>query len=229
MCLKKNLLDMIKILVVEDEQRMRELVALYLQREGWQVIVASNGKEGLASFHSYAPDLIVLDVMLPEIDGWAVCRRIRKNNSTVPIVMLTARLTQEDELFGFELGANDYISKPFNPNILVARIKSALKKSTVSPVSYCYDDLEIDVDMHRVLYRKEEIELSPKEFRLLVCLASKPGLALERNRILNAVWGLGSVVADRVVDTTVKRLRKKIPGDHIKTLRGFGYRFESKK
>ena len=215
-----------KVLIVEDDKRMRHLVALYLKKEGWSVIEACNGDEGVELFHAHNIDLLVLDIMLPGKDGWTVCRAARKADPTVPIVMLTARKSEDDEIFGFELGANDYITKPFNPNILVARIKAAFNKGQQQTKQIDHPDLSIDCAMHIVDFMGAEINLSPKEYELLFYLAKDPRIARSRTQILDSVWGINSFVNDRVVDSTVKRLRHKLAGRYISTVRGLGYRFD---
>lgn len=217
-----------KILIVEDDQRMRNLVALYLKNAGWQVVEAGDASEAIERFYEDELDLVILDIMLPDKDGWSVCRAIRKTHPTLPIVMLTARKTEDDELFGFELGADEYITKPFNPNILVARVKVALKRvEREESGTLLFPDLAINSTMHKVCYKNREIDLSPREYKLLLYFAGNAGIALHRDQILDHVWGLNCFVNDRVVDTTIKRLRKKLDNRYIKTVRAVGYRFES--
>ncbi len=219
-----------KILLADDEARMRKLVGDYLKRAGYQVIEACNGREAIEIF-TEQPDisLVILDVMMPEYDGWAVCREIRSHKAALPIVMLTARGEERDELFGFELGADEYISKPFSPNILVARVQALIRRSSDGGkrVLNCRD-LEINEDSRTVCMDGETLPLTPKEYELLAYLVDNAGLALSREQILNAVWQYDYFGDSRTVDTHIKRLRSKLgePRDYIQTVRGFGYRFE---
>lgn len=218
-----------KILVADDEERMRRLVCDFLKREGYQTTEASNGREALAAIEADpAICLVILDVMMPEYDGWAVCREIRKN-SALPVIMLTARGEETDELFGFELGADEYISKPFSPQILVARVNALLRRvNTGGHILQSWPGLEIDTDARHVWVDGELIPLSPKEFELLVYMAENNGRALSRDQILNAVWDYNFYGDPRTVDTHVKKLRLKMGrrGEYIQTVRGIGYRFE---
>lgn len=219
------------ILIADDEPRLRKLVGDFLKRSGFRVLEANNGREALDIFNSEEVlELIILDVMMPEYDGWAVCREIRKNSS-VPIIMLTARGEESDELFGFDLGADEYITKPFSPQILVARVQALLKRSTSGKVETKeYDGLEINDKSHCVTINKEEIELSPKEYELLYYLVENQGIALSRDKILTAVWDYDYYGDARTVDTHIKRLRAKLgdKGELIQTIRGLGYKFEVK-
>lgn len=221
-----------KILIVEDESRMRRLISDYLNREGYLTIEAENGKKAVEIFDSQKIDLIILDIMMPEYDGWTVCREIRKSSS-VPIIMLTARSEESDELFGFELGVDEYITKPFSPKILVARVKALLRRSyTEEDSTLSFNGLEIDMKGHRVFIEGREIEMTPKEYELLTYMVQNEGNALTREQILNNVWGYDYFGDLRTVDTHVKRLRIKIretgKDKYIQTIRGVGYRFEVK-
>jgi len=217
-----------KILIADDEERMRRLVGDFLKREGFQILEAVDGGEALELVES-DPDicLVILDVMMPVYDGWTVCREIRKK-SMVPIIMLTARGEETDELFGFELGADEYISKPFSPQVLIARVHALLRRANGSRSVYSYPGLEIDVDARHVKVDDEMIALSPKEFELLAYLAANEGRALSREQILNAVWDYNFYGDPRTVDTHVKKVRLKLGsrGEYIQTVRGVGYRFE---
>lgn len=219
------------ILVVDDEMRMRKLVGDYLKKQGYRVLEAADGRQALEVFEREKPDLIILDVMMPEYDGWAVCREIRKT-SQVPIIMLTARGEEEDELFGFDLGADEYIAKPFSLKILGARLQALLRRLETSeqPIRR-YDGLEIDEPGRNVYVNGEKVELTPKEFDLLLYLADHAGKALTRDQILNAVWSYDYFGDTRTVDTHIKRLRLKLgeQNELIQTVRGVGYRFEVKK
>jgi DNA-binding response OmpR family regulator len=221
--------SMRKILIADDEERMRRLVGDFLRREGFQILEAANGREALDVFEA-EPDicLVILDVMMPVYDGWAVCREIRQT-SMVPVIMLTARGEETDELFGFELGADEYISKPFSPQVLIARVQALLRRASAGSKSvYDYPGLEIDVDARHVKVDRDIIVLSPKEFELLAYMAANEGRALSRDQILNAVWDYNFYGDPRTVDTHVKKVRLKLGGrgEYIQTVRGVGYRFE---
>ncbi|MDP4142892.1 MAG: response regulator transcription factor [Bacillota bacterium] len=217
------------ILIADDEPRIRKLVKDFLKRDGYEVVEAVDGKEALDIFFDNDKfDLIILDVMMPGYDGWAVCREIRKN-SKVPIIMLTARGEESDELFGFELGADEYISKPFSPLILTARVQALLRRmENISDDIKDFHGLSIDNVKHVVSINGERIDLSPKEYELLDYLVTNEGIALSREQILNAVWEFDYFGDSRTVDTHIKRLRSKLgeKGDLIQTVRGLGYRFE---
>lgn len=219
-----------KILIVEDESRMRRLISDYLKKEGYSIVEADNGKKAIDIFNLEKINLIILDIMMPKYDGWTVCREIRKT-SNVPIIMLTARSEESDELFGFELGADEYITKPFSPKILVARVKALLKRSYMEEEKVSYDGLEIDINGHRVFIGDKEIEMTPKEYELLIFMTQNKGAALSREQILNSVWGYDYFGDLRTVDTHIKRLRMKLENksNYIQTVRGVGYRFEVNK
>lgn len=219
-----------KILVVDDESRMRKLVRDFLERQNYTVIEAANGQEALEIFYENRDmDLIILDVMMPQMDGWQTCREIRRE-SKVPIIMLTARSDERDELRGFELGVDEYISKPFSPKILVARVAAILRRTNdLSEGSVLnVGGIEIDKDAHLVKIDGEPIELSYKEFELLTYFVENQGLALSREKILNNVWNYDYFGDARTIDTHVKKLRNKLgeKGDCIKTIWGIGYKFE---
>lgn len=220
-----------KILIVEDEERMRRLIGDYLKREGFKIIEAEDGKRALEFFESENIDLIILDIMLPEYDGWTVCREIRKS-SKVPIIMLTARSEESDELFGFELGADEYVTKPFSPKILVARVNALLRRANaiIGDIA-SIEGVEIDQIGHRVLIDGNEVEMTPKEYELLDFMIKNIGQALTREQILDEVWGYDYYGDFRTVDTHIKRLRIKLDekSNLIQTVRGIGYRFEVKK
>lgn len=219
-----------RILIVEDEDRMRRLVGDYLKREGYSILEAEDGKTAIDIFEDERVDLIILDIMLPKYDGWTVLREIRKTSS-IPIIVLTARSEESDELFGFDLGADEYITKPFSVKVLVARVKALLKR-----VNSCngneellsIDGIEIDREGHKVFINSEEIELTPKEYELLVYLVQNQGKALTRDNMLNEVWGYDYFGDARTVDTHIKRLRIKLLDKSylIQTVRGIGYRLE---
>lgn len=220
---------MTKVLIADDEERLRKLVCDFLKKEGLQTVEAADGKEALELFEQDAEiDLIILDVMMPKYDGWAVCRIIRKSSS-IPIIMLTARGEEADELFGFELGVDEYISKPFSPQVLVARVQALLRRTGVNTKDIIsFDGFVIDKESHIVTIDGNRLELTPKEFDLLCYFAENEGRALSRDQILNQVWDYSYYGDSRTVDTHVKKLRLKLGsrGRYIQTVRGIGYRFE---
>ena len=219
-----------KILLVEDEESLRQLMRAYFIKEGAEIFEASDGKIALDIFNNNDIDLVILDVMLPEYDGWSVCKRIREKKET-PIMMLTARSEENDKLFGFELGADDYMTKPFSLKELIARSKALLKRSqkdiTTKDVIFI-NGIKIDKVSHQVSINKKHLELTPKEHDLLNYFVLNKNQALSREMILNGVWGYDYYGDLRTVDTHVKRLRHKMEdlGEKIVTVRGFGYRFE---
>ncbi len=222
------------ILIVEDEKRMRILIGDYLRKEGFQFLEAANGIEALDIFKKNKVDLVVLDIMMPFLDGWEVCKQIRRS-SNIPVIILTAKSEEDDKLLGYELGADDYITKPFSPKILVAKIKVLLKRTDTSiklnSSVLDFQGLVIDELSHEVKVFDEEIMLSPKEYELLLYLVKNSGIALTRTQILDNVWGMDYYGDTRTVDTNIKRLREKL-GDKanlITTIRGSGYRFEVKR
>lgn len=223
-------MDVIKVLIADDESRMRKLVKDFLNKNGIQVLEAADGEQACDIFYSEKDiALIILDVMMPKMDGWQVCREIRKN-SKVPIIMLTARGDEKDELLGFELGVDEYITKPFSPKILVARIDAILRRTG----NFDTDTVEIggiklDRQAHEVYVDGSLIELSLKEFELLEYFIQNKGVALSRDKILNNVWNYDYFGDARTIDTHVKKLRSKMgdKGDLIKTVWGMGYKFEA--
>ena len=223
-------MDKIKILVVDDESRMRKLVKDFLAREGYVVLEAGDGMEAMDLFYEDKEiGLVILDVMMPKMDGWQVCREIREH-SKVPIIMLTARSEERDELQGFELGVDEYISKPFSPKILVARVEAILRRTVGTDKNEQLNagGIEIDKAAHQVTIEGTPIELSYKEFELLVYFMENQGIALSREKILNNVWNYDYFGDARTIDTHVKKLRSKLgeKGDYIKTIWGMGYKFE---
>lgn len=220
----------IKILVVDDESRMRKLVADFLGRENFEVIEAANGEEAIELFKAEKEiALIILDVMMPKVDGWEVCEKIRKT-SKVPIIMLTARTDEKDELQGFDLGVDEYIAKPFSPKILVARVNALLRRSNLAENEDVINisGITLNKHAHTVQIDGEFIELSFKEFELLAYFMERKGMALSREKILNNVWDYDYFGDARTIDTHVKKLRSKLDtkGDMIKTIWGMGYKFE---
>lgn len=213
------------ILIIEDDFKMRRIIKDYLINSSFTVLEAENGEIGLDLFFSTSVSLVILDIMMPQIDGWFVCREIRKK-SKVPIIILTARSQEDDELFGFELGADDYITKPFNPQILLARIKSLLKRQDKQDNEISFNDLIIDLNKQMVALKGNPVDLSKKEYQLLMYLIENKGAVLSREQIINRVWGVDYYGDWRVVDTNIKRLRSKLSNRFIITRRGFGYLFD---
>lgn len=220
------------ILVIEDEKNIRKIISDYLKSEGYAVIEAENGKIGLEKFDSEVTDLVITDVMMPELDGWAVCRRIRKV-SDVPIIMLTARTDEDDELMGFELKADDYVKKPFSPAILIARVKLLLSKKRITSDTQEHierEGLSIDKGTRIVRLNGEDVELTTKEFDILAYLMENENRVFSRDQILSHVWGYDFVGDTRIVDNHIKKIRKAL-GDksyYIRTVFGVGYKFEVK-
>ncbi len=227
---------MTTILIVEDEKTLLETLAYNLEQEGYKVLTAEDGEEALKIVRRKKPDLIVLDIMLPVLDGLAVCRLIRKDPEVahIPVIMLTARGTQGDKMVGLDSGADDYVTKPFGLGEFLARIRAVLRRvpgRTTSSTEIATGDLRVDVSARRVYRRGEEIQLSHKEFDLLVELMRNPGAVLSRDLILSRVWGYDYYGDSRTVDVHIRWLRQKIEDDpsnphHIVTVRGVGYRFE---
>ena len=223
-------MEKIKILVVDDESRMRKLVRDFLVRQDYEVIEAGDGEEALDIFYATKDiALIILDVMMPKMSGWEVCREIREN-SKVPIIMLTAKGEESDELQGFELGVDEYISKPFSPKILVARVGAILRRSNKlgDHENVEVGGIVVNTQAHLVTVDGERVDLSFKEFELLSYFIENQGIALSREKILNNVWNYDYYGDARTIDTHVKKLRSKLgaKGDYIKTIWGMGYKFE---
>ena len=221
-------MDKIKILVVDDEARMRKLVKDFLSIKGHQVLEAGDGEEAVDLFFQQKDiALILLDVMMPKMDGWEVVKTIRKY-SQVPIIMLTARGEESDELQGFNLGVDEYISKPFSPKILVARVEAILRRSNGGQDVIDVGGIHIDKTAHQVSVDGKPVDLSYKEFELMTYFAENQGIALSREKILNNVWNYDYFGDARTIDTHVKKLRSKLgeKGEYIKTIWGMGYKFE---
>ena len=223
-------MEKIKILVVDDESRMRKLVKDFLVREGYTVLEAGDGMEAMDIFYEDRDiALVILDVMMPKMDGWQVCREIRES-SKVPIIMLTARSEERDELQGFELGVDEYISKPFSPKILVARVNAILRRTMGNTGGDVIEagGIRMDKAAHIVEIDGKQIELSYKEFELLSYFMENAGIALSREKILNNVWNYDYFGDARTIDTHVKKLRSKLgdKGEYIRTIWGMGYKFE---
>jgi len=217
------------ILIVDDELRIRKLIADFLIREGYSTLEADNGRAALELLASEQVDLIILDVMMPEHDGWTVCRELRKKSS-IPVIMLTAKGEEVDQLFAFEIGADEYVTKPFSPKVLTARV-NALFRRIEREKAIVYDGLEINTTARQVSINDQFLDLSPKEYELLTYLTENSGKALSRQQILNQVWSYDYFGDLRTVDTHINRLRTKL-GDKsalVQTIRGYGYRFEAEK
>lgn len=223
------------ILVVEDEKRMREIICDYFEMDGFTVFQAGDGIEAMRLFEKEAIDLVLLDIMMPGLDGWSVCRRIRKK-SNVLIVILSARSDEDDKLLGFELGADEYVTKPFSPKVLVAQVKTLLNRfqtttkdeNTENQGIIIRNEIRIDQDAYVVKVNHVEIVLNRKEYDVLLYLMKNEGIVLNRERIIDSVWGYDYIGDGRVVDTNIKTIRKKL-GDasrYIHTVVGVGYRFE---
>lgn len=222
----------ITVLVVDDESRMRKLIRDFLAQKGYSILEAQDGEEALKVFEENKNkiDIILLDVMMPKLDGWSVLRQIRQT-STVPIIMLTARGEEQDELFGFELGVDEYISKPFSPKILVARVEAIIKRSkAIEKHVKDYGGIEIDADGRTVKVDGKQIELSLREYELLKYLLDNENIALSRDKILNNVWNYDYYGDSRTIDSHIKKIRHKLgkKGKYIQTMRGVGYKFEIK-
>ena len=223
-------MDKTKILVVDDESRMRKLVKDFLVRQGYTVLEAADGMEAMDYFYEDKDiALVILDVMMPKMDGWQVCREIRMH-SKVPIIMLTARSEERDELQGFDLGVDEYISKPFSPKILVARVEAILRRTQGSGNTdeISAGGIVVDKAAHTVMSDGSPVDLSFKEFELLTYFIENQGIALSREKILNNVWNYDYFGDARTIDTHVKKLRSKLgdKGEYIKTIWGMGYKFE---
>ena len=228
-----------KILIVDDDNNIAELISLYLTKECYDTHIVNDGEEALAAFESYAPNMILLDLMLPGIDGYQVCREIR-TKSNVPIIMLSAKGEIFDKVLGLELGADDYIMKPFDSKELVARVKAVLRRyqpikaaSIPTPATKCveYPDLTVNLSNYSVIYNGVQVDMPPKELELLYFLAASPNQVFTREQLLDHIWGYEYIGDTRTVDVHVKRLREKIK-DHekwqISTVWGIGYKFEVK-
>lgn len=221
-----------KILIVEDDRNTAALLVSYLEREGFQVRHIDNGKEALSRAKQDPPDLLILDIMLPGLDGWEICREVRKS-SDLPILMLTAREEEIDRVSGFSLGADDYVVKPFSPREVVERVKAILRRST-RPVAarsvLSFGDLSLNYEKRQVTRSGKAVELTSAEYKLLLALMSSPGKAFSRNQLLEHIYHKGESVIERVVDVHIGHLRQKLNDNanqpkYIETVRGYGYRF----
>jgi len=224
--------DIVKILVVDDEQDAVDLVAFNLKQAGFQVVAAHDGAEALDKVQKHQPDLIVLDVMMPELDGLEVCKLLRRDSATagIPLLMLTAKASEVDRILGLELGADDYVTKPFSPRELVLRVRKLLargKPQEARSERMVFGDLTIDIPRHLVSWKGQSLELTATEFKLLTTLAERRGRVQSRDQLLRDVWGYESMIDTRTVDTHMRRLREKLgpAARHLDTVRGVGYRF----
>lgn len=217
------------ILIVDDELRIRKLIADFLVQEGYSILEASNGRIALELLAKEHVDLVILDVMMPEYDGWTVCKELRKK-SNIPVIMLTAKGEEVDQLFAFEIGADEYVTKPFSPKVLTARV-NALFRRIEREKATVYDGLEINTTARQVSINDHSLDLSPKEYELLTYLTENSGKALSRQQILNQVWSYDYFGDLRTVDTHINRLRTKLGNKStlVQTIRGYGYRFEAEK
>ena len=223
----------ITILVADDEQRMRKLIKDFLVQKNYNIIEAEDGEAARKMYNANKEkiSLILLDVMMPKLDGWSVLRQIRQENKSLPIVMLTARAEEQDELFGFELGVDEYITKPFSPKILVARVEAILKRSKPEEKEHkSYDGIVIDNEGRTVTVDGKLVELSFREYELLKYLLDNENIALSRDKILNTVWNYDYYGDSRTIDSHIKKIRHKLgkKGKYIQTIRGIGYKFEIK-
>lgn len=227
-------MDEIKILVVDDEPDILEILSYNLKKEGFTVFTANNGEEGLKKAEKEKPDLIILDIMMPQMDGVEVCRNIRsrKEFDTTLIAFLTAREEDYSQIAALDVGGDDYITKPIKPRVLMSRVKALLRRSSkieeeqVDKNVFKVGDITIDREKIMVMRGEEEIELAKKEFELLSLLVSKPGKVFTREEIFNKVWGTDVIVGNRTIDVHIRKLREKLGDDYIKTIKGIGYRFE---
>ena len=224
----------VSVLIVEDDRNIQELLQMYLEKEGYAVTVASDGGQGLAKYRAIKPDLVLLDVMMPVMDGWEVCRSIRAENQT-PIIMLTAKGETDDKVNGLKFGADDYVTKPFEMKELLARIEAVLRRTTGTVTEnparrLVFDKMSIDMDAFELVVDGKKVDTPPKEMELLFYLASSPNRVYTRNQLLDEVWGFDYFGDSRTVDVHVKRLREKLEGVSdkwsLKTVWGVGYKFE---
>lgn len=219
------------ILIVEDEQDIRELIAENLELAGMRPIEAADGLKALRAAREQLPDLILLDLMLPEMDGYSVLRQLRENRHTanIPIIMLTAKGAQDERIEGLAMGADDYVAKPFSPKELVLRVQAVLRRAASDSGVMAHGPFRLDKNQLRLSVQGDEIELTATEFKLLLCLMETPGESIDRAELLKRVWGYGDHIQTRTLDTHVKRLREKLgeEGDHIETVRGVGYRLSA--
>ena len=225
-----------RVLVVEDERDVAELLRYNLGKEGYDVVVAATGAEAVRQAHEARPDLVLLDIMVPQLNGWEICRRLKQDTETraIPVIMVTGRVEEGDKVLGFEVGADDYVTKPFSPRELIARIRAVTRRGRVDPVGRKIQvkigDLEVDRERFEVRMKGRIVSLTPREFDVLALLAASPGRVFARDELLDAVWGRDGFVEPRTVDVHVARLRRKfaaarVAAPGVETVRGVGYRF----
>lgn len=226
-----------RVLIIEDERALVQSLAWYFAREGYETVIATDGQDGLRKAQTQLPDLILLDVMLPVLDGLAVCRELKAGERTrdIPVVMITAKSEEADQVLGYGMGADDYVTKPFSNKVLLAKVKALLRRvAGQSDPGEVVEHLGVKIDRvrHKVTVRGEKVDLTPTEFRLLECLLRQPGRAFSRHQLMDAAIGEGQIVLERTIDVHVKTLRRKLSeagdeaaGDLIETVRGVGYRF----
>ena len=218
-----------KILIVEDEKEIRNILKVYLLTAGYEVTEVGDGEEALKIFYEKPFDLVILDIMLPKKDGWSICREI-KEYSSVPVIIITARDNENDEVFGFEIGADDYITKPFSNKVFLARVKTVLKNKSNNNYNYNNEiemgKLIINDISHIVLKEGKRVDLAPKEYEILMYLIKNKNIALSREKMLTEIWGYDFIGNDRIIDVHIKNLRKKIGEEYIKTIRSVGYKLE---
>jgi two-component system phosphate regulon response regulator PhoB len=224
-----------RVLMIEDERQLTDVLRYNLERDGYEAAIAHDGQEGLRKAQAQLPDLILLDLMLPGMDGLQVCRELRGNERTrrIPIIILTAKAEETDQIVGFAMGADDYVTKPFSPKVLLQRVKALLRRLEVAEdTGDRIEHLGVSIDRirHRVTVNDRELDLTPTEFRLLECLLSQPGRAFSRPQLMDAAMGDAAIVLERTIDVHIKTLRKKLGSDvdYIETVRGVGYRFREK-
>lgn len=229
-------MDRLKVMIVDDDSNIAQLIRLYAEKEGWLTTCCANGMIALQEFNRFMPDVVILDIIMPQMDGWETCRRIREF-STVPIIMLTAKGDTFDVVSGLDMGADDYITKPFEPKILIARIKANTRRiKNHDPKVVKYPDLTIEIDNYKVICKGVEYELPPKEIQLLYFLASNPNKVFTREQLLENVWGFDYFGETRTIDVHIKRIRCKLNQDKkeidenscwaLRTVWGVGYKFE---
>lgn len=225
----------IKVLIIEDDLHIVELIQLYMEKLGFSSVIANDGEEGLERFYDESPDCIILDLMLPKMNGWEVCKAIRLEDKKIPIIMLTGKGETYDIVNGLEIGADDYIVKPFDPNELMARVKSVLRRTILSESEenqLHFANIVINMKEYRVLIDKKEVLMAPREMELFYYLARNPNQVLSRQQLLDRIWGYDFEGDSRTVDVHIKRIRDKLTAHHaewtVVTIRGVGYRFEEK-
>ncbi len=226
-----------RVLIVEDERALVQTLAWYFDREGYETLVATDGQDGLRKAQTLLPDLILLDIMLPVLDGLSICRELKSGERTrdIPVVMITAKSEEADQVLGYGMGADDYVTKPFSNKVLLAKVKALLRRvAGQSDPSEVIEHLGVKIDRvrHRATVYGEKLDLTPTEFRLLECLLRQPGRAFSRHQLMEAAIGEGQIVLERTIDVHIKTLRRKLSeasdeaiGDLIETVRGIGYRF----